>query len=196
VTEIECEFNRLATVYQRIGRTLSRQPPATLTQIDSILSITGVDLDENLKALWQISNGSNGKMWLAEGDDFTPYYFLSVDDVLESWQMFAPYESSVYEEWYDDESWGDRDPRIQRHFLRHKHWVSFVEFNGGSHQLIFDADPTLDGVKGQIINYIHDPDGVFWVAHSFLDFFKASNDTLEEWLEYPVALRDQLWLYD
>lgn len=190
---VQSEFARLAYIFDRIGKNLNRQAPATPAQIDSIAATTGVEVDDDLKALWLLSNGSGNATWFADGDDeFTPYYFLSVEEALEGWQFFAPYDEATYHEWYDDESWGERDPRIQRHFLRHRHWLSFAEFNGGSCQLLFDSDPTAEGTRGQIINYVHDPDGVFWTADRFLEFFRTSNDTLETCLEDPEELYDML----
>ncbi len=197
MTPIQREFNRLTVVYKKLGKDLNRQPAAMEKAIESVAKVTGVKVASELQELWRISNGSGRTMWFAAGEgEFTPYYFLSIDEVLENWQLFAPYNAARYEEWHDDEEWGKRDPRIQRHYLRHKHWLSFAEFNGGSHSLLFDSDPTAKGRRGQIINYIHDPDGVFWRSASFIKFFVTSNNTLEEWLKYPSELREQLWLWD
>jgi cell wall assembly regulator SMI1 len=197
MTRVDREFERLAAVFTQLGTHLNRQPPASEAAIASVAEITGVEVASELKDFWRISNGSGHTMWFAEGEDeFTPYYFLSIEDALENWQRFAPYDAGIYEHWYDDEEWGKRDSRIQRHYLRHKDWVSFAEFNGGSHLLMFDADPTANGKHGQIINYLHDPDGIFWTSTSFIDFLVTSNDMLEKWLEDPDQLREQLWLWD
>jgi cell wall assembly regulator SMI1 len=190
--EIQHQFDRLKAVYHRIGRDLNRQAPATDEEIASIAATTGIEVDESLKALWKFSNGSDRTMWFAEGEDeFTPYYLLSVHDVLKSWRMSAPYEWNE-----DEEEWGERDSRIQKHVFCHRAWLPFGELNGGSHVLYFDAAPTPDGTPGQIINYVHDPDFMYWTSASFFEFLKASNDTLEEWLDDPDALREQLWLWD
>ncbi len=189
--EIQSEFERLEAVYDRIGQNLNRQAPATEEEIASIAVTTGVEVDENLKALWRISNGSGRKMWFSEGDEFTPYYFLSVQDVLKTHRASTPHEWNE-----DEEEWGERDSRIQKHIFCHRAWVSFGEFNGGSHVLYFDAAPTSHGTRGQIINFIHDPDFMYWISTSFIELFRSSNDTLESWLDDPAALREQLWLWD
>lgn len=182
MTTIHAEFDRLSRIFERIGHPLKKAPPASAALLGSVVAITGIDVDESLRELWQISNGSRRYYWFADGDDhaFTPHEFLSIKQVLASWQAFAPYDEALYAQWHDDESWGNRDPRIQRHFLRHSRWLAFAEFNGGSEMLQFDADPTPQGHRGQIILYSHDPDGIFWRGPDFLSFFKQSNDLLEE----------------
>ena len=187
---IQSEFKRLEAVYNRLGRDLNHQAPATDDEIASVTATTGLEIDEDLKAMWRISNGSDGVMWLAVGEEFTPYYFLSIDDVLKSHEL-PPYEWPE-----DEEEWGERDSQIQKHVFRHSAWMPFAEFNGGSHVLYVDGAPAADGTPGQIINYVHDPDFMYWRSSSFLEFFKTSNDTLEKWLDDPDALREQLWLWD
>jgi internalin A len=189
--EIQREFDRLDDIYSRIGRVLHRSAPASDQEISSIVSETGISVDDSLKALWKLSNGST-TMWFAEGErDFTPYYFLSIAEALEFWRMQEQHE------WLDDEEeWGERDERIQKHVFSHRSWMPFAVFNGGSHMLYFDDAPTDEGARGQIINFIHDPDLMYWSSASFLDFFRASNNTLEEWTVDPEALRDKLYLWD
>jgi cell wall assembly regulator SMI1 len=198
LTTVRAEFERLSRVYERLGYPIKKAPPASDAQLASLYEITGIDVDDTLKELWRISNGSRRYAWFAKGDDweFTHHIFLPIKEVLESWTWFAPYDEKVYAEWHDDESWGKRDPRIQRHFLRHRQWLPFSEFNGGSEQLQFDADPTALGRRGQIILYSHDPDAIFWKAGSFLEFFQASNNLLEEWAKEPDLLIEELGLLD
>jgi cell wall assembly regulator SMI1 len=195
MTTTQREFDRLAATFKTFGREMQLQPPASETEIESILEITGVNIDGSLKDLWRISNGSGLTFWFAEADEddeFTPYLFLSIEQTLEAWRLFAPYDASLYAEWYDDEEWGERDPRIQRHILRHNKWISFAEFNGGSLALQFDGDPTDKGLYGQIINYVHDPDAIFWLAKSLLEFFKSSNDVLEKGIRNNPEFVEQM----
>lgn len=196
LTTVQAEFKRLSRIYERLGVQIKTAPGASEARLASIAALTGIELDEPLQDLWRISNGSRRYAWFADGDDedFTPHSFLSIRDATALWRLFAPYDEKLYSEWYDDESWGKRDPRIQRHFLRHSKWLGFAHFNGGSELLQFDADPTAKGKPGQVILYSHDPDGVFWRASSFLSFFKKSNDLLEELAEEPEVLIEKLWL--
>lgn len=197
MTTIQSEFERLRRVFEKLGTPFKPAPPATNEQISAVLTETGVDVSSDLVELWQISNGSNGVMWFVEGEDeFTPYSFLSTSKVIATWKMFQPYDENFYKQWVDDEDDGSiRGPKIQPRIVRHKKWLSFAEFNGGSHSLLFDADPTPAGCVGQIINFIHDPDGVTWTFKSFSEFFTRSNDILYEWLDSPRELREQLWIF-
>jgi cell wall assembly regulator SMI1 len=197
MTTVQSEFERLRRVFENLGTPFTPAPPATNEQISAIRTQTGIDVSSDLVELWRISNGSNGVMWFAEGDDeFTPYYFLSTSDVIETWKRFEPYDAEFYEQWIDDEDDGSiRGPNIQPRIVRHQKWLSFAEFNGGSHSLLFDSDPTPSGSVGQIINFIHDPDGVTWTSKSFTEFFTRSNDILCEWLDSPDELREQLWIW-
>lgn len=192
------EFARLGRVYERLGYPLKQAPPASDAQIAAIASTTGIEVDESLKELWRISNGSRGYAWFAAGEDedFAPHAFLSIKEALSLWKLFAPYDEEHYAKWYDDESWGERDRRVQRHLIRHCKWLSFTQVGGASNELLFDADPTDAGNYGQVIEYVHDPDGIFWSADSFLEFFQRSNDLLEEFSDDPEFLAESLELAD
>ncbi len=194
MTTIQAEFDRLAGVFARIGCPIKKAPPVSETQLASVANITGIEIDDSLKDLWRISNGSRRYYWFADGDDedFTPHIFLPIKEALSCWQLFAPYDEAIYAEWYDDESWGKRDSRIQRHFLRHSKWLGFAEFGGYSQLLQFDGDPTSKGEHGQVILYSYDPDGIFWRHSSFLAFFEKSNDLLEELADDPEFLAEKL----
>lgn len=198
MTSIQNEFKRLSRIFERVGFPLKTAPPASAVEIDSIEEITGIAVDDDLKELWQISNGSQRYHWFADGEDedFTPHEFQSIKQVLSRWNLFAPYDEALYAQWYDDESWGERDPRIQRHLLRHSKWLAVTDSYGGIEQLHFDADPTEQGIYGQMILFSHDPDGVFWSDENFLCFFKRSNDLLEELADDPELLIELLNLED
>ena len=200
MTTIANEIRRLEEVYRQLGYSMKRQPPATDSQINELVSKTGIRIADELIEFWRYSNGSNGRFWFAtEGSaelEFKAHAFQSIEEALHDWGRFLPYDEGIYETWYDDEEWGERDSRIQRHFLRHRLWIPFADFNGGSNQLFFDADPTADGTYGQIINYVHDPDGIFWTATSFIEFLNSSNGVLELALSIDNdGTAEQLWLH-
>ena len=92
-----------------------------------------------------------------------------------------------------------RDARIQPSYIRHKLWFPLASFNGGSTLLLYDADPTKHGRSGQIIVYQHDPDAIYYVAASFLEFLEKSNDLLaihaDELLPAPpeAEIEPEIW---
>ena len=194
MTSIPHEFQRLSRIFERLGFPLKTAPPASDVKIDSIEEITGIAVDDDLKQLWRISNGSQRCDWFADGEveDFSPHEFQSIQQVLSGWNLFAPYDEALYAQWYDDESWGERDPRIQRHLLRHSKWLAVTDCYGGHQQLHFDADPTELGIYGQMILFSHDPDRIDWSDNNFLSFFRRSNDLLEELAGDPELLIERL----
>jgi cell wall assembly regulator SMI1 len=194
---IEKELARLVSAFAKIGTPIVRAAPATDQSINRIAEVSTIEAPAELLDLWRFSNGSSAQSWflLGEGDDdidsLTPLQLKSVEASIRFWSLFLPYDQKLYDEWYDDESWGKRDSRIQRHFLRHKAWFPFADFNGGSTLLQIDLDPTTAGRSGQIIQFVHDPDGVFWVADDFLTFFRKSNSLFERFAEEdPGALAE------
>jgi internalin A len=199
-SRIRNEVERLERVFDQIGLQWKSLPGATAAEIAFVEQKVGISFDDDLKALWRLSNGSNRQNWFAkvfaevEADpyDFTPCSFLSIGEALKWWSTFEPYDDAIYREWFYDGSWGDRDVQVQPTFLRHRLWFPFTE-ELGSNVLFFDADPTIKGQYGQIIRFVHDPDQIDYVAPSFIDFFHRSNNLLEESLrEYPENLREIL----
>lgn len=175
--ELEIEINRLKSILELNGLEFSLSEGATTDSIAEMERQIGFTLDGNLKDLWQFSNGSNYNSWFAVfSDESTPCDFPSIEKAFEQWSFFSPYDNSTYEVFRLDED--ERDERIQP-TLVHNFWFPFAEFNGYSTSVYFDADPTDKGTYGQIIVYQHDPDGVYYVAENFLEFFKKSNDLLQ-----------------
>jgi internalin A len=177
--ELKIELERLRHILESNGLEFALSEGATDEKIAETEAKVGVVFDADLKALWRLSNGSKrSDGWFAVfSDELTPCSFASIEDALECWSWFLPYDESVYGEWSDLEA--ERDERIQPAFLQHRLWFPFAEFNGFSTSVLFDADPADKGNYGQIIVYQHDPDAIYFVAESFLEFFKKSNDLLQ-----------------
>jgi internalin A len=173
------ELERLQLILESNGLEFTLNEGATAEKIAEVESQIGVTFDSDLKDLWQLTNGSNGNhSWFAVfSDELTPCSFSSLEDALECWSWYSPYDEAIYEEWSDAEV--ERDERIQPAYLQHRLWFPFAEFNGYSTSVLFDGDPTNRGQYGQIIVYQHDPDAIYYVAENFLEFFKKSNDLLQ-----------------
>ena len=54
--------------------------------------------------------------------------------------------------------------------------------NGGTSQLYIDFNPTKEGIKGQIIRYVHDPDECKVIAASFGEYLKYLIDNKYEFV--------------
>ncbi len=176
------EIERLQAIFAWAGVNFEPQEGASPNEIAQVEEKVRITFNEDLKALWQFSNGSGDQRWFTDAQfpcDFFGCSFLSLQDGFEKWRLFEPYDETHYRKWHYDGSWGPQIRRIQREYLHHRLWFPLTQ-DIGSTVLYFDADPTDKGVYGQIIAYEHDPDQIDYVAPSFLDFFRTSNDILEE----------------
>ena len=159
------------------------QSGATADEIAGVEKGTGITFDADLKAMWQFSNGSGYQRWFTDYDDPDEFFaqsLLSLANGLKWWALFVPYDEAFYKEWHYDGSWGARDARIQPTYLHHRLWFPLTNSINNTDRLQFDADPTKEGKHGQIIKFCHDPDQVDFVANSFIEFFRKSNDVLEQ----------------
>ena len=170
------EFERLAAIFRVLGHELTVQSPATENSIESIAETTGIQVDNALKELWRITDGSGDQHWFCHSNsDLTPYLFLPVKDVVNGWDLYSPRETAQH--WFAEDE--NRDSRIKRRLIYHHRWLPCAAFHGGSRILSYDADPTPEGQIGQIINCVYAPEYVLWVANDFLSLFRTSNDFLE-----------------
>jgi len=97
------------------------------------------------------------------------YYLLSVDQILESLKI--DYDFSYLRECYP--SGEGMDSKINDVLIAGKYFhFSDCPNNGRSSQLFIDFNPRDEGVTGQVITYVHDPDEFKVIANSFDDYLK------------------------
>jgi cell wall assembly regulator SMI1 len=196
-SKLQHEVRRLERIFARADIPLAIQRGASPQEIAAVEKRTGIVFSEDLKTLWQLSDGSGHQRWFTDGDDpdeFLGESFLSLAVGLKWWALFEPYDEAIYRRWHYDGSWGPRDTRIQPTFLHHRLWFPLSQ-NAGSDYLQFDADPTTMGSYGQIIKCCQDPYQVDFVAKSFVEFFRKSNDVLEKCVEgNPSNFREMIEL--
>ncbi len=102
-------------------------------------------------------------------DGVLPYYLNSVEGMLKGRNNKDSIED-IYGEEYVGEVVG---PGIDAQAPMGKRLhISDCMNNGGSSQLFIDFCPAADGVKGQVIRYVHDPDEYTVVAESFDEFLR------------------------
>jgi cell wall assembly regulator SMI1 len=176
--ELKIEVERLEKFLNELGQPFETCSGTTLEEIQQIENETQIKFSQDLKDLWQFSNGSHYQNWFAVfSDELTFCDFPSIEYAKEAWSWHLPYDETIYKEWCDPKA--VRDSRILPSVLVNRSWFPVAEFNGYSTKVIFDGIPTETGCYGQIIVYQHDPDAIYYVAESFLDFFKQSNDLFE-----------------
>lgn len=57
-------------------------------------------------------------------------------------------------------------------------WLHFSDCmnNGGTSQLFIDFSPSVKGIKGQVVRFLHDPDEIQVIADSFDDYLQMLID--------------------
>ncbi|MGG3928208.1 SMI1/KNR4 family protein [Metabacillus fastidiosus] len=103
-------------------------------------------------------------------EDSYPYYLLSTQQMLESSKEEE--DISYLLEYEDDE--GAVDRKINPEGLLPGTYIHFSDCmnNGGSSRLYIDFNPSDEGVCGQIIRFVHDPDEYEVIANSFDEYLQ------------------------
>jgi len=178
--DLAMEIEKLERLLSEIGLPFEPGKGATPREISEVENVLGIRFDENLRAMYEFSNGSQAKDWfVVESDGLVTCHFFALDvgkrlieDLLE---MDAR-----------GELWREihivRDERIQPKIWFHRHWYPFAESEVGTY-VYFDGEPTEKGQQGQIVVYQHDPDNVYYSARNFLEFFQESNARLESYVK-------------
>jgi cell wall assembly regulator SMI1 len=178
--ELKLEIERLKQILKNAEVDFELPAGATDEEIAFLEETTKIKLDEDLKEFYRFANGSNyNTVFAVFSDQPTPCAFEPIDGAIKWRQQFynQPEEFDPVEE-ERDYGWKP-DERIQP-FWRHPRWLAFAQFNGFSTSIMLDTFPTEKGKHGQIIVYQHDPDAIYYVANSFLEFLKMSNNLLEK----------------
>lgn len=103
-----------------------------------------------------------------------PYYLMSVQQMLKSSQ----YDEDVSYLLEDEDDYEAVDPKINPEGLRGGTYIHFSDCmnNGGTSRLYIDFDPSNEGVCGQVIRYLHDPDEYKVIANSFDEYLQGLID--------------------
>lgn len=103
-----------------------------------------------------------------------PYYLLSTQQMLESSKEEE--DVSYLLEYEDDED--AVDPKIHPEGLLPGKYLHFSDCmnNGGTSRLFIDFNPSDEGVCGQIVRFLHDPDQYEVIADNFDDYLQGLID--------------------
>ncbi len=145
------------------------------------------EVPDSLIGLLKLIDGTYFREY--EGDEITmyflgsdvedgeyPYYLLSAKEIVKNkniaYEYYADYVNRVCEE--DDVIMDDRIINDAERM----NWLHFSDCmnNGGTSQLFIDFSPSEEGVKGQIIRFLHDPDEMKVIADSFDEYLKMLMD--------------------
>lgn len=159
----------------------------TITAFEKKLDIS---MPEDMKELYRYKNGSELFYILFPNDKLDrefKFRLLSLEDIINSKELFQDRDILI-SEYYDkdeDEYTNKLIERMQdsriKPYLFNKRWIPFAEADGDI-SLMLDFDPGKDGVSGQIICFIHDPDEIAYVAKSLTEIIDDSirNITFED----------------
>ena len=116
-----------------------------------------------------------------------PYYLLSAQQIVEN--------KDKIKEWYGDfvnREYDAEDVEVDERIINDAEQMNWLHFfdcmnNGGTSQLFIDFYPSEKGVKGQIVRFLHDPDGLMVIANSFDDYLQTIMDS-----DYPFVNEDNI----
>ncbi|MBD8529784.1 MULTISPECIES: SMI1/KNR4 family protein [unclassified Massilia] len=142
---------------------LSRlQGPATDAQMTDLETALRVKLPDDLIAFLKIHNGQSEYGPLLSG-----WYFLSVEEILEQWLIWAELvDAGEFDDYRSEPQAGIRNDWYNRK------WIPFTHDGAGNH-LCVDLDPAADGQHGQVITMWHDSPDREQQARSFHAFFAS-----------------------
>ncbi|WP_394841180.1 SMI1/KNR4 family protein [Pendulispora brunnea] len=176
-SNLASEVSRLLRIFRDNGRKLALSPLSSEAPFDEVQATTGIVLEEDMKAFYRAFGGADGaSLFAIEIAGPTWFELNPLPRAIESWDGSGPHPIAKY----PDLELEPRDRRIHPDAVIHPGWFPFADSSGGSARLYYDTAPTKHGRHGQIIAFQHDPDEIFYVAASFFDFLRASNDLLEK----------------
>ena len=182
---LQQEFVKLQELFSSVNRPFPEVAGALDSDLERVYQVTEIELFGGIVEFYKEMDGSDGEQILAVfSDEPTSCEFTSINSALDTWGVSKPNVDDYYAElqkgWDGCEQSPPRDERIKDRIWVNKLWFPFAEFNGGSTQVYWDADPSPTGKVGQIIVYQHDPEGIYYVAPDFETFLKKSNELFEE----------------
>ena len=183
-TSTLAQMSRLKTLLADRGFSLPLAPPATLAEIEAVERETGLRLSDDLREFYLLSNGSARSNWLMISIEnyIMPLEMQSLADCLDWWRQSTPVQEPTEP---------GRDARIRPEYWVHRRWFPCAGFSPFPTTVYLDDDPTVQGTRGQIIVYEHDPDAFYWQASSFHELLQKSNDTMEKhWDELSEELSE------
>lgn len=144
-----------------------------------------IKLPEDFKEFYRYKEGSGYHFHILypeyNENCISPFYLFSFDEMKETKKYFCC-DDELLSEYYDDNDISTLDSRIKP-YISNRKWIPFAQLGGGSLYLMLDYDPASNGKAGQIIAFIHDPDFIYYIAESFTELLKNSNENLQEWDE-------------
>lgn len=95
--ELQIEITRLKRIRELNGLEFNLTAGASRKKMAEVEEQIDFTLDQNLKDLWQLSNGSDSEYWFAVfSDELMPCSFPSIEKAHKRWAGFIPYDNPIY----------------------------------------------------------------------------------------------------
>ena len=99
-------------------------------------------------------------------------------DLAALWRITAGSSADSAQRMWDKAGPASQDLRLTGRWW-HRGWQPFASFYGDI-VLLVDHAPGAEGLRGQVIAYVHDPDQICWIAPSFSAFLQASAESIDD----------------
>ena len=169
-------LSHLRAVYAAYDLPMLPQPPASEQDMQTLSQEIG-PVDSDLSALWQITAGSSA-------DSAQPLFqrpgFVDALELLTPQQALGEAQRMAQraQRMWDRAGPASQDPRLTGRWW-HRGWQPFASFYSDI-VLLVDHAPGAEGLRGQVIAYVHDPDQICWIAPSFSAFLQASAESIDD----------------
>lgn len=161
--DLEVAFESLHAYYKinhpQIVSTLRK--PAKNEDLAILESVIGQEVPLDFKRLYKLANGQEGtnNPFFQNG-----YEFMSIAEIIDTWKMMKGlYDGEPDFRIVEDDSGIILDTWWQ------PGWIPFGYMTSGDHFCV-DLSPGKGGVKGQIIEFIHDDSERYHLGRSLTDF--------------------------
>ena len=171
---VEAEIQELHGEYKELAGASEESLAAFERKFDVLLP-------EDFRSFYRRKDGSGYAFHIlypgdADAEECVPYYIMSLAEMEKTKGYFCE-RDELLAQYYSEEEIRELAPEIKP-YLFYRKWFPFATMAGGSLYLMLDLDPSDQGTYGQIISYVHDPDFVYYVAGSFTDLLRESNQNL------------------
>lgn len=153
-------------------------PGATEEELQAFEHQFQIKLPEDFRTLYKYKNGSGYiSLLFPENDYETGYRLLSLQEMskIKSYFQNNTCKMTEFPEIIDEKQLKQLDKRIKP-YLFCERWFPFAEY-AGSLYLMLDYAPSDDGKVGQVINYVHDPDFIYYIAPNITEILEQTDFT-------------------
>lgn len=138
--------------------------PASDTELDMLEQALGLPFPEDFKEFLKIHNGQPG----TGPSLFEQGRLLGTTDILIEWQTW----NELLQSGEFDENHSAPSAEIKAGWWR-PGWVPFLSNGRGDH-LCLDMDPSTSGIRGQVIEVLHDFESRQWLTAGFTEWLEMT----------------------